>query len=331
VQPATLMCTNMGERVLLMTQDRHGRSRHGSELRIYALLTRLPRPKSYLGKIMLSAFLGTHVPLIVLVLYLVFAASIDLGDAVPILVIVLFATLLGTLATLYTLYCLLSPGALASKALRDYLDMGRMPSLPTSFTDQAGRLMADVQYVLERLDEVIRSLEEASTKDHLTGVYNRRAGEQRLGSDLGRVARGQGTLTVAVIDLDRFKPINDRYGHQAGDAYLQHFAHTCMRNIRKGDWLARWGGDEFVLALWEDKGEPMTAKAVLDRIARNLDENPVWLGQGDMINLTFSAGVYRCRDSEDAEQGVSGILALADEALYEAKEEAEENTFVFAR
>jgi diguanylate cyclase (GGDEF)-like protein len=300
---------------------------NGRGSKLYALLAHLPWPKSYLGKLMLIAFLGIHVPLIALVLYLVFAASIDLRASLSVLVIVLVATLFGTVLTLCALYALLRPVSLASKALYDYLDSGRLPSLPTTFTDQAGNLMANVQYVIQELDRFFRSLQESATMDHLTGAYNRRAGEQRLASDLARVGRGEGSLTLAVVDLDRFKPINDRYGHQVGDTCLRHLADTCTRNIREGDWLARWGGDEFVLALWEEGGE-RPANLVLNRLATRLSEHPVQLPQGDRIQLTFSAGILRSTGHE-AELGVSGVLALADEALYEAKEEGDESTFVY--
>ena len=137
----------------------------------------------------------------------------------------------------------------------------------------------------------------------------------------------KGSLTLAVVDLDRFKLLNDRYGHQVGDTCLRHLADTCTRNIREGDWLARWGGDEFVLALWEEEGE-RPASVVLNRLATDLSEHPVQLPQGDRIQLTFSAGVLRCTGHE-AELGVSGVLALADKALYEAKEEGDESTFVY--
>jgi diguanylate cyclase (GGDEF)-like protein len=280
VRPATV--TNQYGSWLLVVEDQNGGLVNSGGSKIYATLARLPLPKSYLGKIMLSAFLGTHVPFITLALYLLlFAASIDLRASLSVLVIALVAILLGTLVTL----------------------------------------------------KVIHALEETSATDHLTGAYNRRAGEQWLTSDLSRVGRGEGTLSVAVVDLDRLKPLNDRYGHQAGDTCLRHLAHTCMRNIRKGDWLARWGGDEFVLALWEEeKGERKTAKEnpVLNRIAMALAENPVRLSQGEMIRLSFSAGVVRCTSSEEAELGVGGVLALADEALYEAKEEGDQSTFVYA-
>ena len=109
---------------------------------------------------------------------------------------------------------------------------------------------------------------------------------------------------------------------------------TFLRNVREGDWLARWGGDEFVVALWEDNnGEHTPAKnPVLDRIATELAENPVRLAQGDTIRLTFSTGAVRCTGSEEAMLGIDSVLALADEALYEAKEEeGDESTFLYPR
>jgi diguanylate cyclase (GGDEF)-like protein len=113
------------------------------------------------------------------------------------------------------------------------------------------------------------------------------------------------------VDLDRFKAINDRYGHQAGDACLRRMADTTfLRNVREGDWLARWGGDEYLVVLWEEKGE-CKANPVLDRIAKNLAENPVELPQGDRIWLTYNVGVVRCTGNEIAELGTGGVLALA--------------------
>jgi PleD family two-component response regulator len=162
---------------------------------------------------------------------------------------------LGTGATLWVLYSLLMPVSLASEALRDYLHHGKTTELPIGFTDRTGRQMADVRYTIEHLDKAIRSLEERSTKDYLTGAYNRRACEERLAGDLARAERDGTALTFALMDLDQFKPVNDRYGHQAGDACLKHVAHILRWNIRKGDWFARWGGDEFAVVLWDSGNE----------------------------------------------------------------------------
>jgi hypothetical protein len=130
---------------------------------------------------------------------------------------------------------------LASSALKGYLDERAKPELPIGFTDEAGRLMADVQYTIDHLDSTIRSLEGLSGTDHLTGLPNRREGEGRLANDMGRTRRGEGRLTVAVVDVDGFKAINDTHGHQAGDVCIRHVADAIRSTVREGDWLVRWG------------------------------------------------------------------------------------------
>jgi diguanylate cyclase (GGDEF)-like protein len=293
-------------------------------LRVYALLSRLPFPKSYLGKILLAAFVGTHLPLIAMVLYLTLYSPIGFWPGLGVLAVVLLATLLGTGTTLWVLYSLLKPVSLASEALRDYLDHGKKIGLPLGFTDRAGRLMADVRYAIEHLDEVICSLEERSTRDYLTGAYNRRTCEERLAGDLARAKRDRTTLTFALMDLDQFKEVNDRYGHQAGDACLKHAAYVVGRSVRKGDWFARWGGDEFALVLW-DSGEEHQGKTTLERIAKELSDNPVMLPGGEAILLTLSGGAC---SSHTAGGTVQEVFSRADEALYQAKEEGK-NRFVY--
>lgn len=293
-------------------------------LHVYAFLSRLPFPKSYLGKIFLAAFLGTHVPLIALVLYFILFSPVGFGPMLGIFAVIILATILGAASTLYVLYLLLQPVSLASKALRSYLDDGKIPALPSDFTDRAGKLMSDVQYTVEHLDEVIRSTEERSVKDYLTGAYNRRGAEERLAADLARAERSGSSLALALMDIDRFKSINDRYGHQAGDACLKHVASVLQCNTREGDWHARWGGDEFLLVLWGAGGE-CQVESTLNRIAKEVAENPV-VGPGDeKIRLTLSGGA--CLDIGGNET-VEGVLARTDQALYWAKEKGR-NRFVY--
>jgi len=210
-------------------------------LRLYRALSRAPYPKSYVGKIFLTAFIGTHVPLLALLAYFVSRRRFGVRSALRILSVTVPATLGGTAMTLWAIHALSAPTALASKALRRYLDSGELPELPVGYTDRAGRLMADVQYAVERLDAAMKPLDELASTDPLTGLYNRRAAEDRLAEDVGRAERGRGTLALAVVDLDRFKPINDEHGHHAGDECLRHFAEVLGRNVRAGDWVARWG------------------------------------------------------------------------------------------
>jgi diguanylate cyclase (GGDEF)-like protein len=285
-------------------------------LRTYALLSRLHFPKSYQGKILLVVFLGTHVPLVALVLYLVLSSPVGMRPALNILVLLLVATLAGTAAALWALHGLLAPVRLVSSSLREYLGSKRVTDLPVSYADEAGRLMADVQYAVEYLDSTIRSLEGLSGTDHLTGLYNRREAEKRLAEDVARAKRWGGVLTVCVVDVNQFKEVNDTYGHQAGDVCIRHVASVIRRNIRESDWLARWGGDEFVLAL-RDASPFASTELVLQRIVRDLKDSPVKLPQGDELVLTVTVGASRYMGEED----LQGLLTKADEAMYAAKRE----------
>ena len=293
-------------------------SAKGGHSETYALLSMLGFPKSYGGKILLVFFLGTHAPLIALVLYLSLGSPAGPRPAPggPLLAVLLVAILAGTAATLLALNGLLAPVRLVSSSLRDYLDSRKVPELPVGFTDEAGRLMADVQRTLEDLDSTIRSLEGLSGTDHLTGLLNRRQGERRLAEEATRVGRGGGMLTLGVVDINKFKHINDTYGHEVGDACIRHVAGVVRRNIRQSDWLARWGGDEFVLAL-RDATPFARTEAVLGRIVGDLKKSPVRLPRGEERILSVTVGASRYSGEEDLRQ----LLARADEAMYEAKRE----------
>lgn len=282
----------------------------------YALLSRLGFPDSYRAKIMLTAFLGTHAPLIALVIYLLLGYSGALESTLRILVLMVGVTLLGTAATLLALRGLLAPIHLTSSALKEYIDDHKMPALPTGFTDEAGQLMADVQYAINNLEETVRSLEALSATDHLTGLLNRRQAEKLLADEASRVRRGVETLTLCVVDVNNFKYINDTYGHQAGDACIKHVAEVIGRNIRRSDWLARWGGDEFVVGL-RDANPFAQTETILQRIVRDLKDSPLRMPQGEELTLTATVGASRYSGEADLRE----LLAKADEAMYEAKRE----------
>jgi diguanylate cyclase (GGDEF)-like protein len=286
------------------------------QLKLYRVLSRTPYPRSYVGKIFFTAFLGTHVPLLALLAYFVRRRSFALGGVLRILSVTVPATLGGTALTLWAMYALSAPTALASRALRRYIESGELPQLPVQYRDRAGRLMADVQYTVERLDTAVRSLEEQASRDYLTGAYNRRAAEERLADDVDRSGRGGGALSLALFDLDGLKSINDEYGHRAGDACLIHFAEVLERNLRAGDWISRWGGDEFVVGMWGTQEGRATERA-LERIAEDLRHDPVELPDGEVVRLAFSGGACRWRPGDD----FRGLVSRADTALYKAKAE----------
>jgi diguanylate cyclase (GGDEF)-like protein len=286
-------------------------------LGIYAIISKWGFPKTYRGKIMLVAFLGIHAPLLGAALYLLLGSSVGLGEALRILALLVAVTLVGTAATLLALGALLAPVRLTSSVLKGYLDDRTKPDLPIGFSDEVGTLMADVRYAVEHLDSTIRSLEGLSGTDHLTDLPNRREGEDRLANDIARARRGGGQLTLAVVDLDDFKTINDTHGHHAGDVCIRHVADVIGRSVREGDWLCRWGGDEFVLALWDDDSVFASPEAVLGRINAELRRSPVRLPGGEELVLSISVGAHRYAGEDDLRE----LLAKADGAMYQAKRE----------
>lgn len=289
-------------------------------LSTYALLSRwgarLGFPKGYLGKMVLVMFAGTHMPLIVFAIYLLLAQASGRVPTPGTLALLVAVVLTCFTFAVWALRALLAPVRLASSSLKAFLDSGTLPDLPIGFGDEAGRLMADVRYAAEHMDSTVRSLEELSGTDHLTGLPNRRQGEGRLAQQTARAERSNGLITLGVVDVNRFKSINDTHGHQAGDVCIRHVAKVISRNVREGDWLARWGGDEFLLVL-HDASAFAPTEAVLQRITRDLKASPAKLPEGQELTLSVTVGAVRYSGGADLET----LFARADEAMYEAKRE----------
>lgn len=127
----------------------------------YRALSRLPFPRSYIGKILGVSFVGVHVPLLCLVAYLVTAAGLSTETTVPLLIVATLATVAGTGFTFVALYWLLAPMRAASQSIHEYLADRTVPALPTGFDDQAGQLLRDVQEGITRLDLALDQAEAA--------------------------------------------------------------------------------------------------------------------------------------------------------------------------
>jgi two-component system, cell cycle response regulator len=149
--------------------------------------------------------------------------------------------------------------------------------------------------------------------DSLTRVYNRHFMDAHL-LNLVQASQGHGKpLTLMIIDIDHFKPVNDTYGHPAGDEVLREMGQVIMKAIRTADMAARFGGEEFVVLLPET--ELLSATAVTDRI-RHMVEQASFREQSDHpLRLTVSIGAAELRKGESAPQ----LLKRADEALFQAK------------
>jgi diguanylate cyclase (GGDEF)-like protein len=151
-------------------------------------------------------------------------------------------------------------------------------------------------------------LEELSMIDPLTGLFNRRFADQRIPHEFARAERQGGTVTVAMIDLDDFKTVNDSLGHAAGDDVLREFASALRRAVRASDLPVRFGGDEFMVILPDCDLDQ--ALQPLERL-RNSRINI----QGTQVPILFSVG---CAQRQPGES-LDSLLQRADAALYDSK------------
>jgi two-component system, cell cycle response regulator len=188
-----------------------------------------------------------------------------------------------------------------------------------SWSSQISRLIMMVTAAALCVALVSRSqrLLQLATSDHLTSLFNRGYVEDRLAMELSRAKRYGKTLTVAVIDADRFKSLNDTYGHSAGDVVLKRIAELLRSSFRQSDTAGRYGGEEFVLILPETDIE--TARRKVESLRELVASSPIVVGpRGQTVQVTISAGLSSFpHDGEDA----SELFAAADERMFEAKRE----------
>jgi len=178
--------------------------------------------------------------------------------------------------------------------------------------------MLRIKQLQERLRDAQRKLEEQSITDGLTGLKNRRFFDERLHEEFRRAQRYGDTLSLIMIDLDHFKDVNDRHGHQAGDVVLRDAAALIRASIRDPDICARYGGEEFAVIL--PKTHMSGALAVAERIWKELGAKEYLLPQAGgpaKIRVTASIGIafYPSKDISSGEL----LVRFADQALYNAK------------
>jgi diguanylate cyclase (GGDEF)-like protein len=162
------------------------------------------------------------------------------------------------------------------------------------------------------LKKAYKRIEELAELDELTGSFNRRCIMRMLDDEIARAHRAKTPCSIALIDLDWFKRINDAYGHPTGDEVLRTFAITVFANIRNIDRFGRYGGEEFLLMLPDTPGD--AAARILDRL-RAIIADLDWSAFSPGMQVTISAGVATLRPDERPD----GFLARTDSALYAAK------------
>lgn len=165
----------------------------------------------------------------------------------------------------------------------------------------------------EQIQGQVRQERERAMTDLLTQLPNREAWQERLSFEYNRWKRYQYPLTVGVLDIDLFKRVNDSFGHKAGDKVLQLVAREAKKRLRSTDFVARFGGEEFVLLFPET--QPEEARLVMDSLREHIGALPFHFG-GKPVTITFSAGLAGFADGDTEET----VFERADRALYLAKD-----------
>jgi diguanylate cyclase (GGDEF)-like protein len=201
-------------------------------------------------------------------------------------------------------------------------DEPKAPNPKTPPRATAMRLAAEVDRLAAELEASrarVIELEARVDIDPLTDAFNRRGFERELKRSLAYVKRYGATAALLYIDLDGFKAVNDRHGHAAGDAVLKAIALALARHVRASDVVARIGGDEFVVLLWNVSGPDAAAKAAALEMA--VHATPVKWGSSTLV-VGASAGVALLGALDTPAQ----VLARADAAMYARKAERQGST-----
>ncbi|MGE4049881.1 MAG: diguanylate cyclase, partial [Piscinibacter sp.] len=179
---------------------------------------------------------------------------------------------------------------------------------------QLGRLRDALKRQKAELREALAHNEVLALRDELTGLANRRHMAALIEAERERCAAHGSRFCLAVLDIDRFKRINDTHGHPVGDRVLEVFAQEALAAIREADVLARWGGEEFMLMLPDTR--LTAARLGLERLRTRVEALRVAHGSGE-LGFTLSAGLVEYTPGEPLVEAI----ARADRALYQAKQQ----------
>jgi diguanylate cyclase (GGDEF)-like protein len=185
-----------------------------------------------------------------------------------------------------------------------------------SWSSQISRMILLMTASLMSMVVVIRTREllRLSTRDPLTGLFNRGHFHERVTAEVSRARRSGLPLTVAMVDVDHFKSLNDRYGHAAGDQVLRVIANTLSSSFRKTDIVGRYGGEEFVIAMPETN--PAAGGQKLEAFRQLIAATAIQTNDGNAVNVTISGGLAGFPQDGSHDED---LLAVADARLFEAK------------
>lgn len=260
-------------------------------------------PRHYTIRMFLLCFLAVHLPLLA---FLGFELTRGAWHWQTFAVL-LGATVVGSAFAIAALAGLLVPVAVATRGLRALRDGQQMQDIPAGGPDMAGELLESVAHALRSTSARLDELKGLALTDPLTGLLNRRGFVEQL----EQLPTGAGTL--ALLDGDRFKQVNDRLGHAEGDRVLRALADRLRDRLRKQDMAARWGGDEFVILLRET--DEQEARAIVKRVQLSLRRRPIARLDGRPVN--FSVGFAPL--SGETMEAVTEAVKAADAEMYATK------------
>ena len=189
-----------------------------------------------------------------------------------------------------------------------------------NFAELRRRISADKRILKRALEDVRR----ITLQDVLTGLPNRQYMQDRIEAELDRARRTGSHFSLALLDLDHFKQVNDAHGHQVGDDVLISFGQVARRALRETDLIGRWGGEEFVVLMVDTDPAPLGVIG-LQRLRTFLDSSTMSPRQ-PLLRVKFSAGITCSSTNETLEQ----LMDRADKALYEAKAGGRNRTVIGA-
>ncbi|NGP16469.1 GGDEF domain-containing protein [Devosia aurantiaca] len=263
-----------------------------------------------MAKVFGVSFLAIHVPLLSLSLYLGLGRP---ADPISILVVALIATLLGSILSYLAIYQMVSPIDRLVRAVDRYQEEGTEPFVEVRGSDSVKRLAEKVASLVRAQEQSLSALRRQANSDPLTGLGNRRWLQNAVSVEISRAMRRNQSIWVIAFDLDRFKEINDRFGHAAGDEVLMIVAEVTQRQLRPYDLIARIGGEEFCVVS-ADASDDFGIRAA-ERIRQAIEDWQPTLG-GVATTITASFGVFR---GDPASHSFNEMLRLADDRLYYAK------------
>lgn len=189
-------------------------------------------------------------------------------------------------------------------------------TFPVQTGDEGPQRLAGIARDISERKQLEKQIHETSIRDPLTGLYNRRHLFEILGTLGEKAGRGEESFSLAILDIDHFKSINDTYGHVAGDLVLKELAQTLSGSIRRYDTLGRFGGEEFLIVF---TGTPLVkAHKMMERILARVRDMSVNY-EGTAITFTFSCGIANSTFCRQQQCDLEKIIADADSKLYRAK------------